>query len=368
MSEEMKPFSKEIDLAELAKKIRASRILILKACGIGAAIGLAIGFSTPKEYTASTLIIPESRKSYLGVSALADMENMDISPSSTTEKDAIFPVLYPEIIGSTPFLIQLFDIKVREQKDSIAIPLFRYLKERRKRPWWSAITSAPSKLTSWIISLFCEKPETKEKEKKSAVNPFWLTREEARIASAIASRINIEVDEKKRAITIFVTMQDPQVAATVADAVRVHLREYITEYRTSKARRFLKYTEKLRKEAQEEYYSAQEEYTRYADANRGLARLTSRAELVRLRNEMKLALASYNQIERLVRAAMARVERVRPVYAVIQPVVVPLTPSKPRKMKLLVIYVFLSGAGSAAWVLFAKDFLKGRKKKKTAVG
>ena len=47
-------------------------------------------------------------------------------------------------------------------------------------------------------------------------------------------------------------MQDPQVAATVADTVQARLKEYITEYRTSKARRLLEYAEKLRKEAREE--------------------------------------------------------------------------------------------------------------------
>ena len=163
-------------------------------------------------------------------------------------------------------------------------------------------------------------------------------------------------------------MQDPLVAATVADIVRVYLKEYITEYRTGKARKFLKYTEELRKEAQEEYYSAQEKYTRYADVNRGLVKLTSRAELVRLRNEMKLAQTTYNQTKQLVQAAMARVEKIRPVYAVIQPVVVPLKPSKPRKMTILVMYVFLSGAGSLVWVLFAKGFLKDLKKRRVSDG
>ena len=69
-----------------------------------------------------------------------------------------------------------------------------------------------------------------------------------------------------------------------------------------------------------------------------------------------------------LKEAMARVEKIRPVYAVIQPVVVPLKPSKPRKMTILVMYVFLSGAGSLVWVLFAKGFLKDLKKRRVADG
>lgn len=359
------PQEQDIDLLELAEKVWNSRKLILKVCGIGTLIGLIIGLSTPKEYTASTLIAPEGyrKSSSSGMSALADMADIDISSSTTTERDAIYPSLYPSIVNSTPFLIRLFNIKIHEQRDSTTRTLSQYLKEHQKKPWWSTITSAPFRLIGWTTSLFSEKEEVDKT--KHTLDPFRLTREEAGMAGTIASRINIEVDKKKRTITIFVTMQDPLVAAVVADTVRAYLKEYITEYRTSKARKILEYTEKLCEGAQAEYYDAQKKYTRYADANQGLVRLASRAERARLRNEMDLAQTTYNQMEQQVQAAKARVKKETPVYAVIQPVQVPLSPSKPRKMMILVVCIFLSGAGSIGWVLFVKDFLKNIRKRRT---
>ncbi|WP_303209237.1 Wzz/FepE/Etk N-terminal domain-containing protein [Bacteroides oleiciplenus] len=356
------PQEQEIDLLELAKKVWNSRKLILKVCGIGTLIGLIIGLSTPKEYTASTLIAPEGyrKSSSSGMSALADMADIDISSSTTTERDAIYPSLYPSIVNSTPFLIRLFNIKIHEQRDSTTITLSQYLKEHQKKPWWSTITSAPFRLIGWTMSLFSEKEEVEKT--KHTIDPFRLTREEAGMAGTIASRINIEVDKKKRTITIFVTMQDPLVAAVVADTVGAHLKEYVTEYRTAKARRILEYAKRLRQEAQMEYHKAQKEYTRYADANRGLVKLTSRAELAKLENEMNLALVTYKQAEQQVQVAIAKVEKVRPVYTVIQPVQVPLRPSKPQKMMILMACIFLSGAGSVGWILFARDFLKNMKR------
>lgn len=56
----------EINLLELVKKVWDSRKLILRMCGIGAIVGLVIGFSTPKEYTASTLIGPGKQKGLSG--------------------------------------------------------------------------------------------------------------------------------------------------------------------------------------------------------------------------------------------------------------------------------------------------------------
>lgn len=80
----------EINLLELVKKVWDSRKLILRMCGIGAIVGLVIGFSTPKEYTASTLIAPESRRAYPGKSALVDMEDDNLSSSITGEKMPFF--------------------------------------------------------------------------------------------------------------------------------------------------------------------------------------------------------------------------------------------------------------------------------------
>ena len=358
-------------LPETARKLWNRRGLILRTCAIGIAAGLIVGLGTPKEYTAGIFIVPESsrRNASSGMAALSGMVGGDGGPSSATERDAIYSALYPAIIHSTPFLVRLFDVKVREQKDGAETTLSRYLRERQKRPWWNAVTSAPSRLAGWVATLLGGTPDevSKKGRKENGMDIFRLSPEEAGMAGAIASRIGVAVDEggsSRRRITLTVTMQDPLVAATVADTVLAHLKEYVTDYRTAKARRMLEYAENIRREAQAEYYAAQERQTRYADANRNPAMLTSRAELVRLRNEVNLALTAYNQAELQVQVAEAKVKRMIPVLAVIQPATVPLTPSSPRKVLILAVCVLLAGAGSAAWVLFGKEFWEKTGKRK----
>lgn len=352
----------EIDLLELAKKVWNSRKLILKVCGIGAVIGLVIAFSTPKEYTSNILIAPESTgkgSSSSSMSALAAMAGINMGNSSG--RDAIYPDLYPDIVSSTPFLIDLFDIPVHEDKDTTMMTLATYMKEYQKVPWWKSVTGAPFKLIGWVMSLFKDQTNEESGDAKE-INPFQLTREQAGIAGAIGSKIMVTVEKKTWVTTLAVTMQDPLIAATVADSVRLRLQEYVTNYRTSKARTTLEYTEKLTKEAKDEYYKAQEKYTRFADANQGLALLSSRAELEKLQNEMNLAYSAYNQMSQQLRIAKANVEEITPVYTIIQPASVPLRPSKPSKMMILVGCVFLAGVGSVGWVLFVRDFLRNRKK------
>ena len=151
-------------------------------------------------------------------------------------------------------------------------------------------------------------------------------------------------------------MQDPQVAAIVLDTIQSRLKTYMTEYRTSKARRILEYNEKLCREAQAEYYAAQEKYTRYADVNQGLVKLTSRAELSRLRSEMDLAYSIYNQTEVQVHAAKAKSkEGCSGIYRHSSYNGSTKSFEAPEGL-VIVMYILLSGVGSIGWVLFAKDF------------
>lgn len=350
-----------LDPLGLIRKIESSRKLVLKVCAIGAIVGLIIDFSTPKEYTANILIAPESnskKSPSSSVSALAAMAGINMGSSSGT--DAIYPSLYPDVVNSTPFLIGLFHLPVHTQKDSTLMTLAEYMKVHQKSPWWKSVTSAPSRLVSWTISLFKDSPKAKMGKKE--VDIFRLTPEEAGLAGAIRSRIAIMVEKKTLMITIGVTMQDPLIAATVADSVRTHLQKYVTEYRTGKARINLEYAEKLYEEAYVGYCDAQIEYAQYADANQGLVMQKSRAELERLQHEMALAYAIYNQVNQQMRLARAKVEEITPVYTIIQPALVPLRPSKPNKMIIIVGCIFLSGVGSIGWVLAVKDLIKRKNK------
>ena len=247
------PEEQEIDLIELAQKVWASRKLVFKACGIAALVGLVVAFSIPKEYSTSVTLAPESGGKSGGGSmgALAAMAGINLGTSSG--EDALSPELYPDIVSSTPFLIELFDVKVKDQKAKVDTTLYAYLKEEQRSPWWSAIFSAPFKVLGWTLSLFKDEPE----EGDAKLDPFRLTKDESAIADALSKRISVSVDKKTGVTTLSVTMQDPLISASLTDTVMHCLQNYITDYRTNKARHDLAFTEKLYGEAKASYESAQ---------------------------------------------------------------------------------------------------------------
>lgn len=370
MNEEMKqqvvspqnPEEQEIDLIELAQKVWAGRKLIFKACGIAVIVALVVAFSIPKEYATSVTLAPEvgGRSSSSNLGALAAMAGVNLRTSAG--EDALSPELYPDIVSSTPFLTSLFDVRVQDGEAEIDTTLYVYLKDYQRAPWWGVITSAPFRAIGWVSSLF--KDEAEEQGGAAELNLFHLTQEESNIANALSGRIAVDVDKKTGVTTLTVTMQDPLISASLTDTIMHSLQNYITDYRTNKARHDLAYMEKLYKEARQEYMEAQEKYARFADTNLDLNRLIYRAEQERLQNEMNLAFQVYTQVAQQLQMAKAKVQEITPVYTVVQPATVPLSAAKPSKMLILVAFVFLAGVVSVGWILFVKDFIQNWRKPK----
>lgn len=352
----------EIDLLELAQKLWENRKMILKWAGIGAIVGLVIAFSIPKEYTTTIKLAPEFSNSKGSVSgslgALASLAG--VSANGDANSDAVNPSLYPDVVQSVPFAVDLFDTKVTEADGKLTTTVYDYLSEHTSSPWWSVILSLPGKAIGGIISIF--KPE-EELDTAATTDPFRLNKEKSAIVEAINNRVAADVDTKTYVISISATMQDPLVSAVLADTVAENLKKYVTAYRTNKARQDLEYAEMLNQEAKKEYYSAQQRYAEYVDKNHGIALNSRRTEEKRLENEAALAYNLYNTTAQRLQAAKAKVQETTPVYAVVQPATVPIKASKPSKPLILIGCVFLAVVAASAWILFGKDLVASFKKK-----
>ena len=346
----------EIDLMEYARKLWAARKLLLKVAGIAVIVGVVIALTTPKQYTASVTLAPEASKGGGGgLSGIASMLGVG-SMSMGSDADALNIQLYPNIVGSTPFILDLMDTPVKmideEQPDTT---LVGYLNEYTSNSLMGTVMSLPFKAIGGIMSLFkSEEEETGEK----AINPFHLTAEQARTVAGLKGMIAANVDKKTGVTTVTVTMQDPLVAAIITDTVVVKLKEHITKYRVSKAEDDCKYWEQLNEQRKNEYYAKQKVYAEYVDANQNVILQSVRIEQERLQNDMNLAYQVYSNVATQLQMAKAKVQEAKPVFAVVEPASVPLLPSGTSRKMILVGTGFLFVAAAAAWVLFGQDFLK----------
>lgn len=344
----------EIDLMEILRNLARNWKTLLKWGCVAAVIGLVIGFSIPREYSATVKMSPElSQKSgNSSIASLASLAGVNLSNMSST--DAIFPELYPEIVHSTPFIVDLFALPVdfTYKKAAAHTDLYDYLANYTKKPWWNKVLNFPFKALGAAIKLVKGENNVDESTlTASELDPVHLSRKQALLAKALDKSISVSVDKKKYIIQVDVTAQDPQVAYKLAQAVSDNLQKHVSTYRTEKARHDLQYYQELYDEARASYFSAQQKYAQYVDANQGVVFQRVRTEQERLQNEANLAFQLYNQTAQQLQMAKAKVQQETPVVAVIQPAVVPTRQSKPSKAKILLACMFLGVCCAALWVL-----------------
>lgn len=343
-----------IDWMGILRRVLAIRKTLCKAAGVGLVIGILIALGIPKQYTVSVTLSPEVSGGNSGSSGLASMAASFLGANvGSTSPDALNATLAPDIVASTPFLLELLDARVISQNQKIDTTLTAYLDEQ-KSPWWSYIMAAPSMAIGGIRSLFNKEEEASKDSIQSGT--IQLNEEDAAKLGGLKKAILAEPDKKSGIITLTVTLQDPKITATMADTVVSKLQQYIIAYRTRKAKEDCEYLEKLYKERQQEYYAAQRHYAHYVDANSNMVFQSTMAERERLQNDMNLAYQVYSQVAQQLQVARAKVQEEKPVFAVVEPAVVPLYPSGTSKKTIVIGFVFLAVVFTGAWQLLGKPY------------
>ena len=345
----------EIDLIGILRKIIGIRKTIYKAAGIGLVVGIIVAISIPRQYTVGVTLSPEMGNTKgSGLSGLA-ASFLGSGVSMNEGTDALNASLSADIVSSTPFLLELSTMKIPALKGG-TMTLNVYLDEESS-PWWGYVIGLPGMVIGGVKSLFTEEESESVPSDKVNLGTIELSKKESEKIEALKKKILASVDKKTSMTTVSVTLQNPKVAAVVADSVVRKLQEYIIDYRTTKAKEDCLYLERLFKERQQEYYDAQKKYADYLDSHDNIILQSVRTEQERLQNDMSLAYQVYSQVASQLQVARAKVQEEKPVFAVVEPAVIPLYPSGTSRKIYVLAFIFLSVCIVISWKLFGEDIL-----------
>lgn len=350
---------KKIDeIIPLLRRVWGDRRRLIRNCSIAGVFGLIVAFSIPKEYESIVVLAPESSQgsSLSGLSSLASFAGVNMG--NLTGEDALYPELYPQIIGATTFLSDLYVMNVSSKDGEINTTLYDYIANKQCLPWWEYILLVPLKIKEKILP-----------KKRTAVtipdsvSYYSYSEQQFSVINRLRKKVWTSVDVGNNVITIDVMMQDPKIAAQVADRVASLLQEYVIKYRTNKAKQDYLYCEKLFEEAERAYHDKQTEYAQYMDRHMlGTLKMQYKAEEERLMNETQLAFNVYNQMAQQKEISKAKVQEQTPVYTVMQPAVIPQLPSGPRKLFILIGFLFLTVFGHITWLIIGGKFKSAYRK------
>ena len=347
-----------IDFMALFRSLWKYRKLYYKVLGITFVLALVYVFSLPKVYKCEVMLAPElsTSRSSNTLSSLARSFGMRIgSGVMGNGSEALMPTLYPDLMNSVDFKTSLFDVQVCAKDSVTPKSYYDYLLNDQKRPWWSVVIGG---VKGAVFGLFTKEDTTEISDTKKKVNPFKLTKKQTAIAKVIANKVVCDVDQKTLVITIDVRDQDPIVCATVADSVKERLQQFITDYRTNKARIDYEYNKKLCAESKVRYEKARQRYVEFADANQDVILQSVRTRLTDLENEMQLQFNAYQTYATQVQSSEAQVQQETPAFMTLQSATVPLKPAGPSKKKYLLVFLFLAFVGTTTYVLYKERLLK----------
>lgn len=318
----------EIDVLVLLKNLKGNIKPIIKYGIVGFVIGVVIAFSIPKEYLSIAKIAPESKTKEVSSSATA-LASM-IGMSSMMNEDGIRENLYPEILNSTPFLMEFSDIKIEDSNGSQFL-MSDYILKEQKKPWWSILLSLPFDLVKSM-------GESSNLDTVTVHNSYKLR---YAFTEKMKKCISANIDKKTGVITINSVFQDPVIAKTMADTALYKLQEYITHYRTTKTRSILESNMRMYEEAKCNFIKADKQYIEALDKNLDVNTNKAKARLELLKNERDVYFNIYNHLAEQVESDKIKLQEETPIATIIEPSIMPIKAKSPNKIMIVFSFVLI---------------------------
>lgn len=336
--EENKPSS--VDYQLIVRKILEHKRLYVKTLAIAFIIGCIYTLSIPRFYTTGIKLAPEVDNAGTGgaLSSIASSFGFDLSEIQTS--DAITPLLYPELMEDNGFVAKMFRIHVISKDGTIDTDYYDYIRHHQKVEWWNLALD-------WVKRLFKKSDSGTARE----FDPYYLSKDDDGVVEKIKNDIRFKADKKTGVITITTTAQDPLICKTLADSVKQYLQDFITDYRTNKARTDYEYYKKLATEAKHEYEKKRQQYASFSDASTHVSLKSIEMKMEDMENELQLKFNAYSTINTQMQAAKAKVQERTPAFTVIKGAAVPIKHAGPKRMLIVALILILTFIGTTVYIM-----------------
>lgn len=341
-----------IDLGLIAKTLYEKRKKFFIMWPIVAVLSILWIMPQPRYYDCSVSLAPETNGEDIGgdLASMASSFGINLGGNGN---DAIYPLLYPDLMESNKFIVSLFDIRVKTDDNTIDTDYYTYLTKHQKKNW---LTAPFSKAKNAIVALFSDKKKTYSTGKN--IDAFRLSERDYNLVEKVKKNITCDVDKKTDVVTITVRDQDCLVSAILADSVKQRLQNFIIEYRTSKARLDLNHYEELASQAKKEYDASIAKYSQYCDANQEVILQSSISERDKLEADMQLKYNTYNALCTQVEATKAKLQERTPAFTTLKTASVPIKPAGPKRMIFVAGMLILGTIATSLWLV--RDIILGR--------
>lgn len=329
----------EIDLVALAMPLWIGRKIIIKTIFIFMLIGLFIAIFSEKEYTATTTIVPQAIKKAGGnLGGLAAIAGINLG--STGGGLEVSPELYPQIINSIPFQLELLQVplSIKGQKEPITYK--KYYTDIYSPGLLSYLKKYTIGLPGVIVSALKEKatPVTLSGVEENS-QLLYITAKENLLIKQLSNQISINVNTKDGFLTLSVNMPQALAAAELIQKIQELLQQYVINFKIKKSNDKLQFIKERYLEKEKKFKTIQQKLAFFRDSNQNLSSAITQTRLEVLKSEYNLAFSIYTELSKQVEAQQIQVKEDTPVFTIIEPVYVPLEAVKPKRKIIFIAWM-----------------------------
>ncbi len=367
MTEETKPMQPHleddaIDIIALLKQIWNGRKLILKIVIVFTLFGLLIALLTKNYYTASTTIVPVTSEKAVGgnLSGLASLAGINLGGAGSAGGE-ISPELYPEIVNSIPYKLELLNTKLKI-KGVDSLVTYKYYYKEIYNPGFLVgfkkyTIGLPGVILSALKSSDVEDNSTKYGDNK-IIN---LSDEDYELIEFLEGQISLNVNAKEGFISLDVTLQEAEASAQLTLRAQELLQEYALKFKTQKSIEQLEFTEERFKEKEKEFNDKKIKLAYFQDRNNAINTALAKSRLLQLQADYDLAFTVYSELAKQVETQRLQVKKDTPIFTILKPVTIPNEKAGPSRAIILIGFIFLGFVVSIGYI-YLKSFLKDFKK------
>ena len=289
-------------------------------------------------YTSSTTFVPqlssESSSSSSSLSGLASLAGINLDGLVGSEGNTtIPPTLYPEILKSTDFQLELLDNQINTISGNYN--LRQYLKTKNNIIQQSSdfILNIPYK----FFSLF-SRSNVMENEINNS-NIYNITKEDDKLFKMISSKLILTLNDKEGFISLSFSDENKYVAAEVAKISQEILQRKIIEFKIKSSRELLEFSKNQYNLRKVEFENLQDQLAKFKDENLNITSSLYLNKLDRLESELNISETVVQQLATQVEQAKLQVNKDTPVFTVINAVTIPHKKSKPNRTLLVLIFL-----------------------------
>ncbi len=309
--------------------------LYIVVCIVCILLAIAIFISVPKVYAATVKVADEPKE----IDFLVGLDNYEAWIKQSTDeylgKQGLLSIeIYSKFIKSNSFFEGLSTIYIPKYK----MNYYDYLSKYHKRAWWNSIINR--------LSLAIGASNKKEQ-----------------IIDIIKNNVKSNISEKYLTITIRVDDNDAEVAALLADSVKVRLQEKIAEARHGVYKADFQNAKNEKDRLASLYHKAQEEYSDYLDSHFDSydSQQEVKSTLESLQRERDAALDDYSEAYEQYIRAMILVNRDITSFSVIANSNIPLNPISPILALYISLFLFFGIVFTTWWVLLRRLLTESQK-------